>query len=66
MLDAHRRNPLVSWYIGLVLILACVIGVGWQMHVSQCMAPLGAQLIILVAIPVIYLALMYLTLKSQP
>jgi TM2 domain-containing membrane protein YozV len=66
MLGAHRRNPLLSWYIGLLLNLACVGIIAHQMYVTGCMAPTGAKLIVLVAIPAIYLTLMYLTLKSQP
>lgn len=66
MLEAHKRNPLRSWYIGLVVIVICVGVVAWQMYATGCCAPPIAIAIVLVAIPVIYLTLMYLALKSQP
>jgi hypothetical protein len=66
MLEAHKRNPLRSWYIGIVLIVIGVGAVAWQMFATGCCAPPIAIAIVLVAIPVIYLTLMYLALKSQP
>lgn len=64
--ELHKRNPLISWYIGLVAVIVAVATVGWQMYVTNCAAPPAAIAIVLVIIPVIYLTLMYLTLKSQP
>lgn len=66
MLEAHKRNPLRSWYIGLVLTVIGVGVVGWQMFATECCAPPIAIAIVLVAIPAIYLTLMFLALKSQP
>lgn len=66
MIEAHKRNPLRSWYIGLVLIVIAVGIAGWQMYATGCSAPPIAIAIVLVAIPTIYLTLMYLALKSQP
>jgi len=66
MLEAHRRNPLRSWYIGLVLIIIGVGIVAWQMYATGCCAPPIAIAIVLLVIPAIYLTLMYLALKSQP
>jgi len=66
MIEAHKRNPLRSWYIGLVVIVICVGVVAWQMYATECCAPPFAIAIVLVAIPVIYLTLMYLAFKSQP
>jgi hypothetical protein len=60
-----RRNPLLPWYIGLVLILAAVIYVGYQMFIVGCPAPTFVELIILLVIPAVYLVLMYLTFISQ-
>jgi hypothetical protein len=65
MNQATRRNRLVPWYVGLVLILAAVIYTGYEMVVTGCAAPMAAQIIVLVVIPVIYLVLMYLTFVSQ-
>ncbi len=61
-----KRNPLVPWYIGMVLVLISVGIVAWQMFATGCCAPPIAIVLVLIALPVIYLALMYLTLKNQP
>ncbi len=61
----HKRNSLLPWYIGILLILASVIFVGYQMIATSCPAPTGIEVGVLVFIPVIYLVLMYLTFKSQ-
>lgn len=62
---AIKRNRLTPWYIGLAIILAAVIYTGYQMFVTGCQAPPIVQLIVLVLVPGVYLALMYLTLTSQ-
>ena len=59
------RNRLMPWYIGLAIILAAVIYVGYQMFYVGCPAPLGVELIVLAVIPAVYLGLMYLTFVSQ-
>jgi hypothetical protein len=65
MSQKPRRNRLMPWYIGIVVILAAVAYVGYQMISLGCSAPLTVQLLILTVIPVVYLTLMYLTLVSQ-
>ncbi len=60
-----RRQRLLPWYIGIVIVLLGVIYVGYQMLGAACPAPTIVELIVLVAIPVIYLVLMYLTFASQ-
>jgi tellurite resistance protein TehA-like permease len=62
---APRNNRLMPWYIGIVVILAAVIWVGYQMWASSCPAPTFIQIGVLTVIPVVYLALMYLTFVSQ-
>jgi hypothetical protein len=59
------RNPLLPWYVGIAVILAAVVYVGYQMFFVGCPAPTFVELGVLVIIPVVYLALMYLTFKSQ-
>ena len=59
-----KRNRLAPWYIGLVVILAAVVFVGFRMSASGC-APVGIATGVLVVVPVVYLVLMYLTLTSQ-
>ncbi len=64
-----QRNPLLPWWIGLAIIAAAVVYVGYQFSklASDC-GPVAAGLlafIVLGIIPAVYLALMYLTFKSQ-
>jgi hypothetical protein len=58
----HRLMP---WYIGIVIILAAVIWVGYQMWATSCPAPTYLEIAVLTVIPIVYLVLMYLTLVSQ-
>jgi hypothetical protein len=60
-----RRNRLLPWYIGIAIIIAAEIVVGYQMFYVGCPAPVLLELAMLVVIPVVYLVLMYLTLVSQ-
>lgn len=60
-----RRNRLLPWYVGIVVILAAVFYVGYQMFFVGCPAPTIVELGVLVLIPVVYLGLMYLTFVSQ-
>ena len=66
---ARRRNPMLPWWIGLVTIAAAVMYIGYQFTklASDC-GPVAAGLLafgVLGVIPAVYLALMYLTFKSQ-
>ncbi len=61
-----RRNPLLPWFIGMVVIAVADIYVAYSFYSSSCQVPGLAQLMVLVAMPGVYLALMYLTFKSQP
>jgi hypothetical protein len=65
MKDAIKRNPLLPWYIGLAITLACVAFVGGRMYAGECPAPVVIELGVLLVIPVVYLVLMYLTFMSQ-
>jgi len=60
-----RNNRLMPWYIGIVIILAAVIFVGYQMWATSCPAPTIIELGVLTVIPIVYLVLMYLTFVSQ-
>jgi hypothetical protein len=62
---APRNNRLMPWYIGLVIVVAAVIFVGYQMWATSCPAPTIIELGVLTVIPIVYLVLMYLTLVSQ-
>jgi hypothetical protein len=59
-----QRNRLLPWYIGIFIVLASVLFVGYQMVVTECPAPL-AMFGVLTVIPIVYLVLMYLTFVSQ-
>jgi len=65
MAEIARRNPLLPWYIGIVIILTAFIYFGYQKFYVGCAAPAAVEFIVLLVIPVVYLALMYLTFVSQ-
>jgi hypothetical protein len=62
---APTNHRLLPWYIGIVLVLAAVIYVGYQMWAGSCPAPTIIEIGVLTVIPIVYLVLMYLTLISQ-
>jgi hypothetical protein len=62
---ALSNNRLMPWYIGIAIILAAVIWVGYQMWATSCPAPTFIEIGVLTVIPIVYLALMYLTFVSQ-
>jgi hypothetical protein len=63
--SVRKRNRLTPWYIGIVLILAAVLFVGYRMWAGNCPAPTIIEVGVLTVIPVVYLVLMYLTFVSQ-
>lgn len=65
MSQTTRRNRLMPWMIGLVLVLASVAYAGWQIVSGGCAAPATALVIALLVMPTVYLVLMYMTLTSQ-
>ncbi len=65
MAQPARRNRLLPWYIGIAIVFAAVAYVGYQMFAAACPAPTIIELGVLIVIPAVYLALMYLTLMSQ-
>jgi hypothetical protein len=60
-----RRNRLLPWFIGIAIIVAAEIYVGYEMFYVGCPAPVLLELAMLVVIPAVYLVLMYLTFISQ-
>ncbi len=66
MANLQRRNVLLPWIIGLVIIAAVDAYTAYLFFQTGCQAPGIAQFLVLVAVPVVYLVLMYMTLKSQP
>jgi hypothetical protein len=65
MANAKARNPLLPWYIGIVIIAVLDIWVATQLFSSACQAPGIIATGVVVVIPAVYLVLMYLTFKSQ-
>jgi hypothetical protein len=65
MAQVARRNRLLPWYIGIVIVALAVIYVGYLMFAGGCPAPTIVELAVLIVIPVVYLVLMYLTFTSQ-
>jgi hypothetical protein len=65
MNEIVRRNRLLPWYLGIAIIVAAEIVVGYQMFYVGCPAPILLELAMLVVIPAVYLVLMYLTFISQ-
>lgn len=62
---ATRNGRLTPWYIGILIVLAAVIFVGYRMWSTACPAPSIIEIGVLTVIPAVYLVLMYLTLVSQ-
>ncbi|WP_372617146.1 hypothetical protein [Falsiroseomonas sp.] len=65
MSGTTKRNRLMPWYIGLVLILATLAFAGWELASGGCGAPPAALVIALLVMPAVYIGLMYMTLTSQ-
>ncbi len=65
MAAEKTRNTLLPWYIGIAIIVVLDFWIATQLFSSACQAPgiIGAGVVVI--IPAIYIALMYLTFKSQ-
>ena len=66
MATTQQRNPLFPWIVGLIIIAVVDVYIGYLFYATECQAPGIAQFLVLVVVPVVYLVLMYMTLKSQP
>lgn len=62
---AKKRNVLLPWFIGLAIVAVADIWVAYQMFATACQAPGLVQAMVVIVIPAVYLALMYVTFKSQ-
>lgn len=60
-----KRNPLIPWAIGVVIILIADFFVAERLFSADCQAPGIIALGVVAVIPLVYLVLMYLTLTSQ-
>ena len=64
--NSGQGNPMLAWVIGLIIIAAVDSYIGYLFYVTGCQATGFAQIMVLVILPAVYLALMFLTLKKQP
>ena len=60
-----RRNVLMPWYVGMLIIAPVDIWVAKRLFSDACQAPSIVAAGVVIVIPAVYLVLMYLTLKSQ-
>ncbi|KPP81205.1 MAG: hypothetical protein HLUCCA04_09445 [Oceanicaulis sp. HLUCCA04] len=61
-----RRHYLLSWWIGVAIVLAAVAYIAYRFACMECGHPGGlVEFLVLGVIPIVYLTLMYVTLKSQ-
>jgi hypothetical protein len=65
MAQPTRQQRLISWTVGAAVVLAAVIYTGYQMFIADPVAPVFVRVLVLIAIPAIYLALMYVTLAGE-
>jgi hypothetical protein len=65
MTNGTRRNPLLPWWIGLVIIVLAVAYTAYRFACADCGAAALPEFLVLAVVPVVYLVLMFLTLKSQ-
>jgi len=65
MPEAVKRNRLMPWGIGLVIILLAVGYAGWAIFSNGCDVPVATVGLVLVVMPAVYLVLMSMTLTSQ-
>ncbi len=67
MSSKSSRNPLLPWWIGFAIIVAALVYAGYQFTTLECGAATAGFLafVVLGVVPLVYLVLMYLTLKGQ-
>jgi len=65
MASSTKRDRLAPWYAGLAIIAGADFLVARELFSNACQAPSIISFGVVVIIPAVYLALMYLTLKSQ-
>lgn len=61
-----QHSRLYPWYMGVAVIVAFEMVVASLFFGPACSAPAIPQILVLVVLPVIYLGLMFLALRSQP
>ena len=66
MAQDNGSKPLMHWLAGAVIVAAVEVYLAFLFFGQACAAPALAQIMVLIALPAVYLVLMYLTLKRQP
>ncbi|MDP2781575.1 hypothetical protein [Devosia sp.] len=62
----QRRNPMLPWWIGFVIIMAVVIYAGYRFSCLDCgAASIFPEFLVLAVVPAVYLSLMYLLFRYQ-
>jgi hypothetical protein len=65
MSNGNRRNVLLPWFIGIAILVVADLWIAYRMFSTGCPASGIVEAIVVIVIPIVYLALMYVTLKSQ-
>lgn len=65
MSPAASNKPLTAWIIGLIVVAVIEVYLAFLFFGSACSAAALPQFMVLIVLPAVYLALMYLTLKSD-
>ena len=63
---AAKHSRLYPWYIGVAVIVIFELVVGSLFYGPACRAPAIPQIMVLIVLPAVYLALMFMALRSQP
>jgi len=63
--SGNGRNVLLPWFLGIAIVVIADLWVVYYMFAANCPAPGFVEALVVIVIPVVYLTLMYLTLKSQ-
>jgi hypothetical protein len=66
MAASTRRNRLLPWFIGVAIIAVMDFVTGYLFFATGCRVPGAAQVMVLIAMPVVYLTLMYLVVSDWP
>lgn len=61
-----KRTPLLPWYIGVAIILVADLWEASRLFSAACQAPDLVAPGVVIVIPAVYLAPMYLNFRSQP
>lgn len=65
----QQHSRLYPWYIGIAIIAAFELIIGYMFYATEspCAAPIPQLFfLLLIVLPVVYLVLMFLALRSQP